>query len=196
MTITHELEIGPPKGERFGLRYTENRVRTYNAGMVTINGPIPSELLVGLAGMWEGAFMDVGVAYAMGVSFAIIEDAEAQEEIRAKITETLERLYPDPIERWPRGLDVGDSAATIYRQFRSWPGGGPAPRSDVPRDGADFGRCLRLVRLLGPEDESLGALAQRDMRWAAICEVWDELERMYDRDDGAGISAKLREVAP
>lgn len=42
MTITHELEVGRPGVKRFGLPYTENRVRTYTVGMVTINCSIPS----------------------------------------------------------------------------------------------------------------------------------------------------------
>jgi hypothetical protein len=83
----------------------------------------------------------------------------------------------DPLE-WLRGDDTGTSSRTIWSVMmrRNILGSFGA---DVPHDGADFGRCHRLLQAFPEWKRRLPEVVKRYPAWAALVEHWDEVERLY-----------------
>lgn len=81
---------------------------------------------------------------------------------------------------WALGDDTGTSSKALMRVML-----GQKLNSGYcyPHDGQDLGRCVRLLdkipewRLRLPEMKEVGP------EWAALIDLWDELEAMYRADD-------------
>lgn len=131
----------------------------------------------------KGAVMDPGIAHhytqstGRSVFVAIATSREAkcwEKEIEASIA-TL------PLqERWWKGLDVGMSSAAMFATFADQPWQLAADKMGcgaVPRDSADFGRCLRLLNLFPEWRDRLGEVAAKyPGQWQAVIARWTELE--------------------
>jgi len=130
--------------------------------------------------------MDLGAAQALGCTM-VITSPEGSARIRAEIDQRDAALHP--LRRWRAGYDVGISSCAI-----AWALGGTSLMSghEPPSDPSDFGRCLRLVRLMGWRHE-LGRVSKRWPEWAGIVDAWDELEALYDTEEPTGKCPKLYE---
>lgn len=49
---------------------------------------------------------------------------------------------------------------------------------DCPHDASDFGRCLRLLKLVPELREYLPAVVEACPQWAPLVAIWDELEEL------------------
>lgn len=85
------------------------------------------------------------------------------------------------ILKWMSGTDTGQSSKAIALAAL---GGDPADGSRrYPLDGADFGRCHRLLQ--GAPEASIGlqALAKAGgPYWKALSAAWPQLEQAYEAD--------------
>ena len=51
-----------------------------------------------------------------------------------------------------------------------------------PRDGADFGRCYRLLKFIPEWRARIGEMAERGGKWPSLVARWDEIEAVYLRE--------------
>lgn len=90
---------------------------------------------------------------------------------------------------WALSHDTGVSSATLWTIL------GPNARLydtfDTPKDGADLGRCMRLLDLAPEWKGRLYEVAEREPKWRPFVENWTELEILYERalKDETGIGA-------
>lgn len=84
------------------------------------------------------------------------------------------------VTEWLSGRDVGLSSKTIARQML----GHDNTEIGAPSDGADLGRCLRLLRLIPEWRERLDEMATVGHVWAALVPHWDELEALLRSEAG------------
>lgn len=107
------------------------------------------------------------------------------------------------IDQWVRGGDVGTSAMTMFKCLGDeyvergvvWGhvglGCGQYAATSVPYDRYDFGRCRRMQAMFAPDPTAMFAeLISRYPEWQGICESWNELCEMHERDED--MSARLR----
>jgi len=94
--------------------------------------------------------------------------------------------------RWMRGSDRGASSETIAIALS----GLPTIFFDAhfhpaaPRDIADFGRCHRLLAMMGWRDR-LPEVVNRFKGWEAYVAAWPKLEELFEAGDEAGIHRRL-----
>jgi len=99
-------------------------------------------------------------------------------------------------EQWWCGCDVGLSSKLLFATL------GDEIHSEVrharlelkgavqlPQDGADFGRCVRLLQLFPEWKARLPEVAARWPQWAGMVEHWDELEALPGGDFQAALDA-------
>jgi hypothetical protein len=116
---------------------------------------------------------DVTLPSALGVTFVITSKA-GRDRLRKLVDERDSGL--PKLKRWLSGYDTGISSLTIASVL----GGAKFGRDrDVPHDSDDFGRCLRLVRLMEWRDV-LVRVSAKYPAWAPIIERWDELAALHD----------------
>ena len=92
---------------------------------------------------------------------------------------------------WLLGPDTGISSKTIAAHMLrtpmiDWP--------SHPRDGGDFGRCVRLLRLIPEWNARQSEMGQVSEEWAALLPIWDDLERRYDAKDFGGLYDEIKRV--
>lgn len=66
--------------------------------------------------------------------------------------------------------------------------------SNYPRDPADLGRCLRLLKLIPSWRKRLPEMSRKHPCWRALVKHWDELEKMMA--DECGIDWSKGQAAP
>ena len=95
----------------------------------------------------------------------------------------------DAIHQWLAGRDKGASSEAIAMTAL----GHMPRRPEHPRDGADFGRCYRLIEA-APEARAAVDVLARDggAYWAVLGPVWDRLSKLYA--DEADIYPALRDL--
>lgn len=84
----------------------------------------------------------------------------------------------NPME-WIVARDTGISSRTIWAvmvDVRT----SVVPRTDIPHDPPDFGRCYRLLEHFPHWRKKLGLVAQELPRWGPFVDNWDDLEEMYE----------------
>lgn len=87
--------------------------------------------------------------------------------------------YTDPTA-WRRGPDTGISSLTIYIVMMGLPNSELGRwRPDVPLDGADFGRCYRLLEQFPHWRPRLAEVTERFPAWTGLVGAWDELCALY-----------------
>ena len=139
----------------------------------------------------SGAGIDIGICHHLrttghDTAMMVIVSASDGKAWRDEITDTIKDMPPE--ERWWKGLDVGNSSATIFGVLSSTEPFKSQARSEgkggTPRDASDFGRCKRLVEGMNWRSR-LHEVANDLPNWQPIVERWDELcsasaERVYD----------------
>ncbi len=155
------------------------RVEHCPHGILVHGESLPSEALEALVALAESQGFgqhDPGIAHACRALFAFVNEKSGA-LWRTEIDAGLSRL--DPLTAWSRGTDTGVSAITIAHVLS----GGLVPLLrfgvGVPHDNGDFGRCLRLVRLMDWSDR-LQEVADRYPEWQAIVDQWSTLVTLYD----------------
>lgn len=65
-----------------------------------------------------------------------------------------------------------------------------------PHDYADFDRCIKFTQKLNAEEvnQLLDEIANRSESWARIRENWDELLRLYNREDSESFCKLLKKL--
>ena len=96
----------------------------------------------------------------------------------------------EKIAHWLAGSDVGVSSKTMAIIAM----GATAGHFDAPYDGADFGRCYRLVNSIPEIKNYFDRIARAVPRFAGILRNWDTLVRIYERDAPTGRSDDLYEA--
>lgn len=99
------------------------------------------------------------------------------------------------IESWYTNGDTGTSSLVIahvlHRPNKLFTNG--TLKEDVPRDPADFGRCVRLLDLMPQWRALLPAVADVSPAWRAMVQHWSELEALYREEAPLGTAPKLYE---
>lgn len=97
---------------------------------------------------------------------------------------------------WLRSYDTGLSSKCIADVMCA-----NTPSGDYPHDGADFGRCHRLLSLYPTWRARLGKMAGVNVYWAALVARWDEIVVAYTDDlaqknprDGIKCYTLMREI--
>ena len=90
-------------------------------------------------------------------------------------------------DEWYRSNDTGASSETIWSVMT----GNPVKHYSIPLDPSDFGRCRRLLQAFPAWRASLGEVAVRFPEWAPFVAAWDEMDRLYERDEPTGTSREL-----
>lgn len=161
---------------------------------IIIMGNVPIDDLTGpiqkLAKMRKIDLMDFGLPNALGASFVLCSKA-GRDRLRAEVDK--EDAFLPPLAKWVKGYDTGISSKVIAHAL------GGLPRSirevGVPHDSDDFGRCIRLVRLMGWQDR-LGEVATRYPTWEPIVAKWDALCAAFDANDHKEVYRLLDEKRP
>src|SRR5579875_546641 len=82
---------------------------------------------------------------------------------------------------WLLSDDTGlSSMAIVARMLGARHGHFP-----YPHDPSDLGRCLRLLERIPEWRARLGEMTAASPEWAALIGAWDELERLYRREEPA-----------
>lgn len=181
--MTTSYDIIPHEGE--GFRIVEKAEAIY------VYGPVPLSWFDAINERAKGFgfdILDTGAASALGC-LMVITNSAGSEKVRASIEDFNERKHgADKLGRWCAGTDTGTSSLTIAHVL----GGIAMPRRpDIPYDPDDFGRCLRLVRLMGWRDR-LGEVADAYPRtaWPGIIEAWNDLVDLYEEERPTGRAPK------
>jgi hypothetical protein len=91
---------------------------------------------------------------------------------------------------WISREDKGISSETIWVVMML---GEDAKQSwcSVPWDPSDFGRCHRLLEYIPEWRERLHEVAELFPAWGPLVAHWDEMTRLYLRDEPTGESREL-----
>lgn len=138
------------------------------------------------AAMWPG------IASATKSMSAIPDSSASGHRWESDIAEALEKSALPPELKWLRGVDTGASSKTIFFHLcgenYSWQVEASAGRgfdgmTAAPRDGADFGRCYRLLKRFPEWRARLPELAAKlpDTQWPKLVAKWDELTGIYEK---------------
>ncbi|WP_407330572.1 hypothetical protein [Enterovibrio sp. 27052020O] len=98
-----------------------------------------------------------------------------------------ERVYADkPMtpKEWLASDDTGQSSKYMLSVLAEL--GCPAEDGPTPRDAADFGRCLRMVRVCGFESD-VSKMREYGDNWQRIADNWGQLVAWYDADNNRDI---------
>lgn len=96
---------------------------------------------------------------------------------------------PKAPDEWIAGRDVGVSSATIWSVMTGKPS--PLDRYDTPKDGADFGRCFRLLAHFPEWRPRLGEVADKYPAWRHIVDHWDERAAMQEPDPDSPFQVRV-----
>ena len=155
------------------------------------SGGVPLECLREVLSMApKGAVLDTGIASAMGAIFAIGTERDCKcwrDQIEAS------NQHLNVGQRWLIGTDTGISSKTIYAALTGLGAVDLSP--DIPHDPDDFGRCVRLVDLMGWGDriEKVGEVFPKT-RWPALAERWPELYALFKGGRFDDLYADLRQI--
>ena len=85
------------------------------------------------------------------------------------------------LARWFGSGDTGISSEAIAL----WLGAGEKLErwgDGTPSDGADFGRCYRLMKAIPEFRERVGEMAGYGGKWPTLVKYWNEIEALYERE--------------
>jgi hypothetical protein len=93
--------------------------------------------------------------------------------------------------QWITGSDTGISSKTLWAVMMGAVADGD--RYDRPYDGADFGRCHRLLELVPEWKPRLAEVAARFPEWGPLVREWSKIEAAYlaDLKDHGGRAWKI-----
>jgi hypothetical protein len=104
----------------------------------------------------------------------------------------LDKTITERVERWNDSYDTGISSKAIASVMRGATASVGA--SSYPRDPADLGRCLRLLRLIPEWRPRILIMGGLGPVWAEMARRWDELEQSMA--DEVGIFWEKGKSAP
>jgi hypothetical protein len=90
---------------------------------------------------------------------------------------------------WTLSDDTGISSRAIARAAAGLPAC-PYWVASPPADGADFGRCFRLLQAVPEARQALPALVAESPDWGPFVDRWHDLEAAHVRDQLAARGAK------
>ena len=141
--------------------------------------------------------LDLGIGQAEGGT--ALTHAEGGRLWREAIDAELLRRWPDSeFDRWWHGWDTGLSSMTIAHVLQDVPLTYDKParvdrHDEVPADGDDLGRCLRLLERFPQWRERLPEVAARYPEWRPLVDVWDRLQAAYEAGEWLVVQALLDE---
>jgi hypothetical protein len=112
-------------------------------------------------------------------------------------TKTYEEPAPRSPLEWATGRDVGVSSMTIHCVLTG--AYSPYKTTSPPRDGQDFGRCSRYLKLFFPDyNKHLHFVSYSYPAWLPYTKHWDEFEELYAKGQALGsfedLNRSLREL--
>lgn len=162
---------------------------------ILVRGSIPVADFAVLTKSWAKEGFDgmaIGVAHALGATFAVCRKSErkAWEEEVNKIA--LERAGGDAELAWRFGTDTGESSLTLFHALSMHPQSlPPSFEPSIPNDPDDFGRCYRLLQRFPDWRERLQEVSARYPLWAPMVDAWDELSMLWEAEYPTGHCPKL-----
>ena len=157
---------------------------------IFVFGSIPMDWMSAIIEVAKGRgfdYLDTGSGSTLGCW--VFTDDAGRDAVRAAIAAENESKHGDnKLAKWRDSTDIGISSLTIAHVLGGTTMGNNI--SDIPRDPSDFGRCLRLVRLMGRR-ERLPEVVSRHPAWKPFVWAWDELERLYDEESPSGNAPRL-----
>ncbi len=87
--------------------------------------------------------------------------------------------------KWSLSRDTGISSQAIVSHMVY----GTAEVNSHPCDASDLGRCMRLLALIPEWRRRMGEMARYGNGWARLVEAWNQLETLYTKEAGVGLSA-------
>lgn len=91
---------------------------------------------------------------------------------------------------WMAGRDTGSSSKAIWAVMM----GEKPGRFAYPSDGADLGRCIRLLDMIPEWRDRLGEMAAVSAYWAALVPEWPRLEALHAQDDSAAVYEAMKTI--
>jgi hypothetical protein len=168
---------------------------------VAVYGPVPLDDFSALQKVWSKEGFDtlaLGVASALGATFAVTTPAGAEAWKHAVEQAATKKAAGDPELEWLLGPDTGFSSLTIFYVLTSEhtiaasARLGLHGRGSYPHDPDDFGRCYRLLKAIPEWRARLGEVADvYDVVWPELVDAWDELEALYEQEAPSGRAPKL-----
>lgn len=168
-------------------------------GLVVRGRGVPVSDLDGLGAIAKAhgyEMLDAQIAEKIGATFVFVS-AESGKAWRAEIEAGIASQQLTSEAAWLAGTDNGISSRVLFAalsddadlQRAALARNGGCDRNQHPLDPDDFGRCLRMVRLLGWRDR----LTEVPMTppWLSIAHRWDELAALYDEEYPTGRAPKL-----
>lgn len=134
----------------------------------------------------ENALIDIAIArhYAISGEVAAVHAVTTEfgaAKWRTEIALNVARRYAEPEARWWYGTDVGQAAASIFTAlaaplWRILPGFSGV-KADIPRDSAEFARCVRLLKHMTGWHARLDdvAHAHAGTKWTALVPQWERI---------------------
>lgn len=86
------------------------------------------------------------------------------------------------LAQWFASGDTGISSKTIALWMAAGVPYDPAWGDGTPSDGADFGRCYRLLQAIPEWRPRIAEMADRGGKWPHLVKHWDEIETLYLRE--------------
>jgi hypothetical protein len=140
--------------------------------------------------------MAIGVSSALGASMALCASSADQKAWAAEIDAAAKARNPSsPLTVWLQSTDTGLSSRFIAHVMSGATGGGTPllRRYAVPMDQDDFGRCRRLVDLMGWGPD-IHRMAEESPEWAHIVANWDWLVELDDQRTKATSNRRLNDL--
>jgi hypothetical protein len=110
----------------------------------------------------------------------------ALDGFNAKHARCEEQGYTEPtpktLEEWMQSRDTGRSSMSIARVYKGDWQRAAIVGLDVPHDGADFGRCYRLLKMFPQVREAFPKLAELCPTWKPFVEHWDLLTKTFESE--------------
>lgn len=175
-----------------------------------VRGPVPVAHLPELGARaldkgWDQ--WDAGLAMALtdpgGARVSLVYVSKTSREAwRNEVNDAAAEAYPnDNVMAWLHSTGMGTSSLVMVSRL-----GTPEQRALAmarlgdfeerthPRDVADLGRCLGLLRAAPAWRDRLGELSGLSRSWAALVGVWGELQVLDEARDFAGVNQRMGEV--
>lgn len=130
---------------------------------------------------------------------ATCPDCKARLEVlQAPLVRKMSRAPNADLDRyydWASAGDAGTSSKTIVQELT----GAKVLNGrsgDAPHDGADFGRCYRMLKQFPELRARLPEMKRVNPAWAHLVDAWAELEKLYEDpfEDGRRLHPRIAEL--
>lgn len=158
---------------------------TYRDGLTIIQGAIPLGEIVALIGeQAEEKVISTHLANALNASLVVGTPAACAAEMarlgltREPPAELAGSDTDAQVDAWLARGEVGLSSETIARYLTGRDMGRLGTTGHLPADAGDFSRCCLLLDWAPELRDRLPRLKTLSSAWAALVDVWDELEAL------------------